>query len=69
MKVVIEIDCKNSALHDDFETELPRILNTIPQKIYNQLERDGRCICEAMESDDKLLDYNGNTVGTIQVIK
>lgn len=68
MKIIIEINCEDAALHDDFETEFPRLLNTIPQKIYNQLERDGRCICEALESDDKLLDINGNTVGRLRVI-
>jgi len=67
MKILIEIDCNDAALHDNLTDELARILNTIPQKIWNQLERDGRCICEALESDDKLLDINGNTVGRIAI--
>jgi hypothetical protein len=67
MKITIEINCDDAALHDDFEIEFPRLLNTIPQKIYNQLERSGRCICEALESSDKLLDSNGNTVGTVRL--
>jgi hypothetical protein len=69
MKILVEIDCEGAALHDDPENELPRILNTIPQKIWEQLERDGRCICEALESSDKLLDINGNTVGTVKVLR
>lgn len=69
MKIKIEINCDDAALHDDLEGELPRILNTIPQKIRDQLERSGRCICEAPESVDKLLDINGNAVGTVKVIR
>jgi hypothetical protein len=69
MKIKIEINCDDAALHDNLEVELPRILTTALGKVYAQLERDGRCICEALESDDKLLDINGNTVGTVRVIR
>jgi len=67
VKIKIEVDCSNAALHDDLHGELTHILGTIPDKVCNQLERDGRCICEALESDDKLLDSNGNTVGRLEV--
>jgi hypothetical protein len=67
MKIKVEIDCDNAALHDDLEGELTRILNTVPGKICKQLERDGRCICEAKESSDKLMDANGNTVGYVRL--
>jgi hypothetical protein len=69
MKMVIEINCDGAALHDDITGELPRILLNATGKIYEQLDRDGRCICEAPEAADKLLDSNGNTVGTVKVIK
>lgn len=65
----IEIDCKDAALHDDIYEELKRILATIPDKIVEQLERDGRCICIALESADKLFDINGNTVGTVEITR
>lgn len=67
MKIKIEINCDDDALHTDLEEELGRILNTIPGKICEQLERDGRCVCEALESTDKLLDINGNTVGIVRL--
>ena len=67
MKISIEIDCKDAALHDNLEEELRRILNTVTDKVLRQLDRDGRCICEALESDDKLLDVNGNTVGSLKL--
>ena len=67
MKIKIEIDCENDALHNDPEGELRRILGMVPNKILKQLERDGRCICEAKESSDKLLDINGNTVGFVKL--
>lgn len=68
MKIIIEINCDDAALHDDITGELPRILLNATGKIYEQLERDGRCICEALESADKLLDRNGNTVGTVKIV-
>lgn len=68
MKIKIEIDCDDDALHEDLENELPRILRTVTPKVCKQLERDGRCVCEALESTDKLLDINGNTVGVLRVI-
>jgi hypothetical protein len=69
MKIVIEIDCGNAALHDDPPNELRRILATVPGKVAAQLERDGRCICEALESADMLKDINGNTVGTVKIVR
>ena len=63
----IEINCDGSALHDDIIGELERILGTVPAKIEQQLERSGRCICEAKEATDLLLDINGNTVGTVEI--
>lgn len=63
----IEINCDGSALHDDIIGELGRILSTVPSKIEQQLERSGRCICEAKEAADLLLDVNGNTVGTVRL--
>ena len=65
MKILIEINCLHSALHDNLIGELTRILGTVPEKVAKQLERDGRCICEALEGADKLRDINGNTVGTV----
>lgn len=67
MRILIEIDCNGSALHSDIIGELGRILSTVPGKIEQQLERDGRCICFAKEAADKLIDINGNTVGTLEI--
>ena len=68
MKIEIKIAVEGSALHDDFPGELTRLLSTVPAKIARQLERSGRCICEALESDDELLDINGNTVGLLSIV-
>jgi hypothetical protein len=67
MKILIEINCDDAALHDNLHGELARIMYGIPDKVCAQLERSGRCICEALESSDKLIDINGNTVGTVRL--
>ena len=64
MIIRIEIDCDDDALEDDGsidEVELHRILCTVPPKVNNQLD--------APEALYKLLDINGNTVGTLKVIR
>ena len=67
MNIKIEIDCRNAAIHDDPIGEITRILATVPEKLATQLEHDGRCICEALEFSNKLMDINGNTVGIMEV--
>ena len=69
MVIKISIDCECADLHDNLYMGLERILKTIPKKLFKQLERDGRCICTAKESADLLKDLNGNTVGTLEVVK
>lgn len=69
MKVLIEVECSNAAFDDYPENELRRILNTVPRKVIRQLSRQAGCVCQHPEADDKLLDANGNTVGTLKVIE
>ncbi len=57
----------NAAFEDD-PTELRKILGTCYEKVLNQLAREPGCVCTALEVDDKLLDSNGNTVGTIKLV-
>lgn len=65
MKVCIEFDCNNSAFDGDgFCFELKSILQQAVQKIIAQSNRSP-CLCAWPESADKLLDTNGNTVGTV----
>lgn len=68
MKVVIEIEMTNSAFDDGYGglKELHRLLELAVQKVGQQLGRP-MSICDAPEAADKLLDFNGNTVGSVVV--
>lgn len=66
MKLTITIDMNNAAFEDDPE-ELLRILKTVPAKVEEQRLRHADCVCDALEAGDKLLDINGNAVGTIKL--
>lgn len=66
MRVIIEINCYSAAFEDDPIPELRSILGTVPLKVVKQLSRPAS-LCDADESADKLMDVNGNTVGTVKV--
>ena len=69
MKVEIEIELDNDAFADEgLLDELTRILCTIPGKVQRQMDRM-ESLCDAPEVDDKLLDINGNTVGSLSLRK
>jgi hypothetical protein len=68
MKVTIEINCNSAAFDDDPIPELTRLLAMVPRKVVKQMHRPS-CMCDALESVDKLLDTNGNTVGRVIVDK
>lgn len=68
MKIRVEIECVNSIFEDDFHREVKRICRSIPGKVMKQLERP-QCICDAPEVSDKLMDINGNTVGSVRLVK
>lgn len=65
MKITIELETDNAAFEDDFRFELKQILNQAFSKILSQKKRKP-CKCTAPESIDKLLDTNGNTVGSVR---
>jgi hypothetical protein len=69
VKVHIEFNMDSAASQDDPSDALGFIFAQAQRKIHEQLARKGGTICTAPEAGDKLLDPNGNTVGTIQVIK
>lgn len=67
MRVTITFDTDNAAFQDGgIYYELRKILRDAERKIQEQLERPP-CRCTHPESSDKLLDSNGNTVGTLEV--
>lgn len=68
-KVTIEIELENAAFEDDLEGELTRILSVCTRKVLRQSRRSPDTVCTAAESDDVLLDINGNTVGTIALVR
>ena len=70
MKVVITVNCDTAAFDrsGDPSVELSRILAGCVKKFRAQLAREPGCVCDAPEANDKLLDLNGNTVGSITVI-
>jgi hypothetical protein len=68
MKIIIEFECDNAAFEGWlFQREVLRILLDAHRKIGEQLSRKEGCVCTALESADKLLDSNGNTVGSVKV--
>ena len=67
MKVVIEFEITGTAFEDDLGGQLYDFGAQITSKILAQMARDPSVVCDALEVDDKLIDLNGNTVGTIKV--
>jgi hypothetical protein len=67
MKVIIVFDVENAAFEDNFAGEVGWILSQAVQKIIRQRERAPGCICTTPESDDVLIDCNGNRVGTVEL--
>lgn len=69
MKLFIEIEMDNAAFKDDVAwEEIRRILSTASRKLEAQIDREPS-ICDVPEWADKLLDINGNTVGSIRLKK
>jgi hypothetical protein len=74
MKLIIEIEMDNDAFDfvggGEFNAahELSRILRDVPNKMVAQLRRPAS-LCDAPEAADKLLDINGNTVGSVRLEK
>jgi len=68
MKLTINIDLDNAAFEDHMIDELGRVLRSCVSKTIEQLERPDS-LCDHPEAADKLLDLNGNTVGSIQLRK
>jgi hypothetical protein len=66
MKVIIEIVLDSDALQ--YVGELSRILTTVEGKVTVQRGRSSTCLCDAPEVSDKLLDTNGNTVGSVRLV-
>ena len=57
MKLVIEIECGNSAFEDSYDMELVRILGTIQEGLLHG-QSEGLC-----------RDYNGNKVGDFKLVE
>jgi hypothetical protein len=67
MKIRIEFEADNAAFVDNFPSEISLVFRQAETKILEQLGRVEGCVCTAPEAADKLLDTNGNTVGTVAV--
>lgn len=77
MKIVIQFNTDGDAfigdddwdadLVDTFYNEVGNVLEQAREKIMRQRHRAEGCVCDALEADDKLLDSNGNTVGTVRL--
>lgn len=66
VKIEVEIDCENAAFDPDPLPEIHRLLVQLPWKVRAILARPD-AVCDAPEADDKLIDLNGNTVGSFKV--
>jgi hypothetical protein len=67
MKIIIEFETDNAAFEDDFAAEVRAVLVQAKHKIFAQMGRPNGCKCTAPEAVDKLLDVNGNTVGSVSI--
>ena len=67
MKLFIEIEMNNAAFDGDPLPEVVRLLEQAVGKVAMQLVRPEATVCDAPESTDKLLDINGNTVGSVRL--
>lgn len=65
MKLTVKINMDNDAFCD--ASELGRILSLVESKVQRQMGRSEATVCDAPEVDDKLLDINGNTVGSVKL--
>lgn len=67
VRVVIDVETVNSAFDYTARSELKRIIDeqVWPKMAEQQERRPARCT--APEAADKLLDKNGNTVGSLTV--
>lgn len=50
-----------------FSSAVTGVLTRVRGKIIGQLSREEGCICTAPEADDKIMDINGNTIGTLVI--
>ena len=69
MKILIELETDNACFEEDFQFSLEHVLGQVHDKVAQQRRRSARTICTSPESADKLLDINGNTVGSVLVKK
>jgi hypothetical protein len=64
IKAMIEIELDNAAFEDDFSLELSAILQQAASKLVRQRTSVPVTVC----AHDKLLDFNGNTVGRCYLV-
>jgi hypothetical protein len=70
MKAIIEFSMDGAAFEDDFETAVRMIMVQAKMKILRQHSDDrSSVVCTTPEAVHKLLDINGNTVGSVKVVK
>ena len=67
MKVYIEFDCDNDSF-GDFDDETERILDQAHDKLLSQRYATAATVCQHPEPMHKLLDTNGNTVGSVKLV-
>lgn len=65
MKVIIEFETDNAAFADDIHGEIEQILEQAGTKVLMQMGRNH--YVDAEGPSDKLIDTNGNTVGTVEL--
>ncbi len=65
MKVYIEFDTDNTCFEDNFEGSLTHVLAKAALKIQKHVAYK-RCVV-LPEATDKLLDVNGNTIGSVRL--
>jgi len=67
VKVYIEFDCDNDSF-GDFDDETERILDQAHDKLLSQRYATAATVCQHPEPMHKLLDTNGNTVGSVKLV-
>lgn len=67
MHIFIEFHTDNAAFEDDGRAYITDAIMQSVLKIEAQMRRPEGCTCTAPEAADKLLDTNGNTIGSVRL--
>jgi rRNA processing protein Gar1 len=70
MKVLIDFSLDGASFRDDYFSEIRNVLQHAEHKLLFKRKDDGSVSIDEPEPlEGKLVDYNGNTIGKVQVVE